>query len=182
MEGAAAVGGAGISEQTEHFLRLQILDVAGIERRKDVHISRSASMADLKTRHLAEEIAQGWLPRCVFQGRALTDVESVGALPRGSFIQCYLQRPQVREVEPEFFLGWAVLTGSRHGSPPLCSRRQDLAFHSAFAAALAVVWGAYFADAAPFDAFACFALRFFSVLWVAVCVLDFCWPRGTIAT
>mmetsp|Transcript_105258 Transcript_105258/g.296390 ORF Transcript_105258/g.296390 Transcript_105258/m.296390 type:complete len:151 (+) Transcript_105258:488-940(+) len=47
-----------------------------------------------------------------------------------------------------------------------------MAFHTAFAAALAVAWGTYLAEPAVFDVFGRFALCFFSLAWVVACSAD----------
>jgi len=162
-------------------LRLQILATAGGERRADVHMDRNATVAELKARHFGDEIAEGCRLRCVFLGRLLGDGEAVAQLPSGSVLQCYLQRPQgaAAGAEQDALLPpWARLSSSGQPIYPLCPKWQDLAFHSVFAAGLAVAWAAYLADPAAVDAFGRFALRFFSLAWVVVCSADLIRPQA----
>lgn len=172
-------------------LRLQILDGTGTERRVDVHFPSGATVADLKAREFREETARGWLPRCIYRGRALADEEQLSCLPPDSFLQCYLQRPQARAAissvaaaEHEFFLAWTrMATSGQHGSQStLGSKWQDLAFHAFIALCLSLAWGAYMTDSRSFDFFGRFALLFFSAVWAFVCFADFSRRRGSAAT
>jgi len=166
---------AGASSPAEVLLRLQILDASGAERRDEVHISRSATVADLKARHFCDDIARGWRPRCVFLGRALGDTESVSSLPSGSFLQCYLQRapalpsPQAAEENDPLLPPWSRRPSAENQAPASAERRwQDLAFHAIFAVGLAAAWSSYVSDPLVFDHFGRFFLRFFSLAWAVL--------------
>eukprot|EP00811_Abedinium_folium_P034061 NODE_6976_length_1619_cov_14.077078.p1 GENE.NODE_6976_length_1619_cov_14.077078~~NODE_6976_length_1619_cov_14.077078.p1 ORF type:complete len:381 (-),score=101.14 NODE_6976_length_1619_cov_14.077078:387-1529(-) len=175
---AASGGGAAASSPAtgtgEILLKLLIIDSSGAERRTDVRMDRTTTVAELKVQHFAEEVGQGFRLRCVSLGRLLADSDTVGTLPNGSYLQCYLYRgPQAQgtgDAESSPIL--TFLTASYGTRPTPNSRRCDLVFHTFFAAALAIVWAAYLNDPRPFDIFSRLALRFFSGTWVVVCVTD----------
>mmetsp|Transcript_23209 Transcript_23209/g.38169 ORF Transcript_23209/g.38169 Transcript_23209/m.38169 type:complete len:289 (-) Transcript_23209:122-988(-) len=183
-------------------LRLHILDGTGSERKEDVPIDRTATLADLKARHFHTELARGWRLRCVFLGRLLSDADVLAELPSGSLLQCYLQPPPADTggADTDPLPRWAWPQQSRHFSPGMLldagtsggssssnstgrgedlpalvapgARWQDSAFHALICLGIALAWGAYFADPKSFDTFGQFVLHFFSVVWGVVFSAD----------
>lgn len=173
-------------------LKLILLTGAGAERRTDVQIRRSVSVAQFKTDRLSEEIFSGWKPRLFHLGRLLRDSDTFHNIPDGSLMHVYLQRDLNSTSSSEFArrrgdridtrtlytddllpTSWArVLTGGRRSPPHLCTKRQNVLFNVFCAAALSVAWGYYLADPATFDGFSRFVLRFFSIAWVVSCSAD----------
>eukprot|EP00747_Dinoflagellata_sp_TGD_P035754 gnl/TRDRNA2_/TRDRNA2_138056_c0_seq1.p1 gnl/TRDRNA2_/TRDRNA2_138056_c0~~gnl/TRDRNA2_/TRDRNA2_138056_c0_seq1.p1 ORF type:complete len:470 (+),score=76.20 gnl/TRDRNA2_/TRDRNA2_138056_c0_seq1:34-1410(+) len=160
-------------------LTLQIHDGSGAERRTEVHVSRECTIAELKRQHFTDELSRGCRLRCIFLGRHLADEELVAQMPSGSVLQCFLHKaptiardhPFGARVRVSLTTGGTVGTG--YPDPTLRhSKWQDLVFHSIFAVGLAAAWGIFFSDHLSFDSFGRFALRFFSLAWVAVCSAD----------
>mmetsp|Transcript_129301 Transcript_129301/g.258177 ORF Transcript_129301/g.258177 Transcript_129301/m.258177 type:complete len:290 (-) Transcript_129301:45-914(-) len=181
---SAATHGAGEASAAP-LLRLHIIDGTGSERRLDVHVERGVTVAQLKSRHFAEEVAQGWRLRCIFLGRLLSDGECASQLPNGSILQCYLQRPVGQnQADRDLLLpSWLQLAGRGRSLVELPGPKwQDLLFHSALALGLAVAWAAYLAEPQAFDTFGRFALHFFSLAWVFVCISDLLRPPGNAAS
>ncbi|CAE7847389.1 unnamed protein product [Symbiodinium microadriaticum] len=159
------------SPDGSRMLRLQIVDGTGQERRVDIHVDPTTTVAQLKDgNYLGVDFAVGWRLRCVFRGRLLSEMEPLGRLPSGAFLQCYLQRPSTvesadgLELDP-LLVAWARLAGvGRNTFPP--EKWQDVVFHCAFIIGLAVAWSAYLGSPDVFDGFGSLALRFLTISWV----------------
>lgn len=145
----------------EKFLTLQILD-GGPERRLEVRLRGGATVADLKAQHFGEDIARGARLHCIFLGRPLHESELISQLPNGSFLHCYLQRPQVTDHSTRS-------SRRRHNRLSLeRSAWQDVLFHSLIALGFAVAWSAYVYYPDCFDVFSWFCLWLMSFLWPVV--------------
>ncbi|CAE7367248.1 unnamed protein product [Symbiodinium necroappetens] len=160
------------SPDGSRMLRLQIVDGTGQERRVDIHVDPTTTVAQLKDgNYLGVDFAVGWRLRCVFRGRLLSEMEPLGRLPSGAFLQCYLQRPSTvesadgLELDP-LLVAWARLAGvGRNSFPP--EKWQDVVFHCAFIIGLAVAWSAYLGSPDVFDGFGRLALRFLTISWAS---------------
>lgn len=166
----------GCMEETQELrLRVQIVDSAGTERQAEVRIDRGSRVADLKVKLFHEELTQGWRSRCVYRGRLLGDSEPLSQLPNGSCLLCCMHRPLSEGAEDPnrdlLLAAWARLSGRGENEPG--TKWQDLIFHSAFAAGLALAWATYLSHPGAFDAFGRFVLRFFSLTWVVAFFADF---------
>eukprot|EP00927_Polykrikos_kofoidii_P044413 TRINITY_DN38393_c0_g1_i1.p1 TRINITY_DN38393_c0_g1~~TRINITY_DN38393_c0_g1_i1.p1 ORF type:complete len:423 (+),score=86.53 TRINITY_DN38393_c0_g1_i1:159-1271(+) len=162
------------------MLRLQILDGSGEEVRSDIYVDTRDTVGDLKARQFHQEVARGWVPRCIFRGRVLPDTETLGSLPSGSLLQCYLHKaqaaPTTADLDPfESWLRFAA--GGDSGRGPVCNKQQDVIFHALLAVGLAIAWHAYFSERRNFDHFGRFSLFLFSFMWVYVCLGDLLRPR-----
>jgi len=161
------------------FLKLQVLDGSGVERRLDVRVAPTCTVGQLKALHFAADLRAGWRARVIFLGRVLQDADTLALIPTGSFLQCYLQRGPsatgsggMSEAEMLFPVWARLMAGGGPTRTPPCPKWQDFTFHTIFAAGVALAWGAYWTDPGRFDAFANFSLRFFSFAWLLVLVAD----------
>ncbi|CAJ1329631.1 unnamed protein product [Effrenium voratum] len=156
-------------------LRLQILDGSGVERRMDVQLESTATLAQLKDPMYLGVDASGWRVHFVFRGRRLGDAEPLSRLPSGACLQCYMHQPppvESDDAEPDsLMVAWARLAGIGNPFPP--EKWQDVAFHSSFILGLAAAWFLYLSEPESFDFFGRCFLRFFSFAWVLAFCGDF---------
>lgn len=125
-------------------------------------LGQSVARSAPEAQHFGEDIARGARLHCIFLGRPLHESELISQLPNGSFLHCYLQRPQVTDHSTRS-------SRRRHNRLSLeRSAWQDVLFHSLIALGFAVAWSAYVYYPDCFDVFSWFCLWLMSFLWPVV--------------